>query len=313
MAPIIDIHAHYFPPAMGELYERLGGKPVWPPHPVGLAQRVEGLAAVGVDRQILCVGHNQPTMETIEGTREAARFVNDLYAEVIAAEGDGRLAAFGSLPLPDIDASLAEIARIYDELGFVGINLGTSVFEQPIDAFEPIWEELDRRAATVFIHPVGTRHVEIVGLRDFLLGPTLGGPNEAAVAAARLINTGVTTRHPNVKYVLAAGGGSFPYLWPRFAEVTEVVMNDEQRGEIAYEGDIHAAPRTFFYDTCLGDHPEQTRFLVDMVGAERVVFGSDEPRVTAEHWLTRIRANLDYAKADHETVLGGTARAELGL
>jgi predicted TIM-barrel fold metal-dependent hydrolase len=311
--PIVDVHAHYFPPVMSELWERYGGRPVWPPHPDGMSERVAALEEAGVDLQVIGVGHNQPTMPKAADSVDAARFVNDLYAETIREQGRGRLAGFGALPMADPDAALPEIGRCLDELGFVGIGLGASVHDDELDdpKFTEVWEELDRRAAAVYIHPVSGPRTVTPGMAKYMMPTTLGGPIETAVLGIRLLLSGVRTRFPNVRIILAAGGGALPYLYPRFVETTRSVDRDADLE--GYDGVAEDALQAFFYDTTLSDHPAQLPYMDAAVGLERVMFGTDAPRVTVERWLGIVRGNLEAADLPREGVLGANAASVLGL
>jgi predicted TIM-barrel fold metal-dependent hydrolase len=308
---VIDLHAHWFPPAFTQAFARLGGRRAWPEHPPELADRVAELAAAGVDLQVLGLGHNQPYFADADAASECAALANDLYAEAVAG-GGGRLAAFAALPLPHVELALRELARCLDELGFAGVGIGTSVDGATLDdpSFEPLWNELDRRDATVFVHPVGTPDTFTVGLDGFMMGPKFGGPHEMTVAGARLLLSGVTSRYRRIRFVLATMGGSLLYLWPRFVEMSTSLG---QLGGIAFEGDLRDAPRHFYYDTTLTDDPGPFRFVAEAVGVERLVLGTDAPRVAVADWIAAVRAMPGLAAADAERVLGLTARDALGL
>jgi predicted TIM-barrel fold metal-dependent hydrolase len=309
--PTVDVHAHYFPPAVVEAFDRLGSQPVWPPHPEGLDERVADLAAAGVDRQLIGLGHNQPYFPDGAAAAECAAFCNDLYAESVA-NGEGRLGAFAALPMSDVEAATAEARRCLDELDFAGIGLGTSVGnEGNLDdaEFEPLWAELNSRSAVVFLHPVGTPPTRALGTEAYMMGPKFGGPHEMTVAATRLLMSGVTTRHPDIRFVLAAGGGTLAYLWPRFTEMTRALGQLDDVA--AYGGDLDSAPADFWFDTAHSDDPRPQRYLIETVGVDRLVLGTDGPRVKPADWIAKIRAGL--AADEVELVLGRTAADDLGL
>ncbi|WP_156935130.1 amidohydrolase family protein [Pseudonocardia spinosispora] len=308
---MIDVHAHYFPPAFTEAFARFsGGRKAWPEHPAQLDDRLSDLDAAGLERQLIGLGHNQPYFADADGSTEVSRLANDLYADAVAPWG-GRLGAFGAIPLPHIDAAVAEAARCLDDLGFAGIGIGTTALGRSLSdpVFEPLWSELDRRGTTVFVHPVGTPDTVSTGLDSYLLGPKLGGPQEAGLAAIHLVVSGVTRRFPSIRWIISPMGGTVPYLWRRFEEITECLRQtqwlvDDLRGEL----------RTLYYDTSLTDDPQVYRFMVDSLGADRLVLGTDAPRVTATDWIGRVRtATAGLGAADLERVLGGTARDELKL
>ena len=156
----IDVHAHYYPEKYIAYVSRLRGETNYRIRASGAAvtleQRVDLLNQSGIRVQILSVGAQQPYSTNAQEAISAARLGNDLYAEVCAQHG-GHFAAIAALPLPHVDASLAEMTRALDDLGMVGVSLGCSIVGRPLDeaAFEPMFAELDRRGAVLFLHPVG--------------------------------------------------------------------------------------------------------------------------------------------------------------
>jgi 6-methylsalicylate decarboxylase len=156
----IDVHAHYYPEKYIAYVSRLRGETNYriraPGAAVILEQRVDLLNQSGIRVQILSVGAQQPYSTNAQEAISAAKLGNDLYAEVCAQHG-GHFAAIAALPLPHVDAALAELTRALDDLGMVGVSLGCSIVGRPLDeaAFEPMFAELDRRGAVLFLHPVG--------------------------------------------------------------------------------------------------------------------------------------------------------------
>ena len=313
-APIIDVHAHYFPPAFTEAFERLsGGRKAWPQHPAGLDERAAAAEAAGVDVQVIGLGHNQPYFKDAAASVECARLANDIYAKAIAGYG-GRLAAFGAIPLPHPQEAVDEIKRCMDELGFVGIGLGTSGPGHTIDhpSFEPVWKELDRRKTTVFVHPVGTPDTFIIGADGFQMGPKLGGPHEAGVATLRLVLSGVTTRYPSIKFIIAPLGGTLPYLWPRFEEMSIAALKS---GAVKFEvkGDPADELKRLYYDTTLSNTVTAYDLVKELVGPGQIVLGTDVPRVPPADWINAIRAWPGLSQQELEGILGRNAREKLGL
>ncbi|MFF4595965.1 amidohydrolase family protein [Amycolatopsis sp. CA-161197] len=305
---MIDIHAHWFPPALTKEFTRVGNLKVWPEHRPELAGRAEELAADGVRLQVVGLGHNQPYHTDSAVSVHCARFANDLYA-TMAADFPGRFSAFGAVPLPHPEHAVAEAVRCLDEHRFAGIGVGTTALGRSLDdpAFAELWAELDRRRAVVFVHPVGTPDTFSTGLDAFMMGPKYGGPMEATLATTRLVVSGVTRRYPNIRWIIATMGGSIGYLWRRFEEITETLHQDEW---------LATNPRQelkkLYYDTTLTDDPAAIKLFADSFGADRLVLGTDAPRVRAGDWADRIKAvpGLD----DHQlrAVLNDTA-ASLGI
>ncbi|GAA3112570.1 amidohydrolase family protein [Pseudonocardia yunnanensis] len=307
---IIDVHAHYFPPTFIDAFARHGaGRRAWPEHPPELDARIKDLDAAQLQHQVLGLGHNQPYFDEVEASTMVARLANDLYAEA-TIRWSGRLAAFGAVPLPHIDEAIAEAVRCLDDLGFAGIGIGTTALRRPLSdpAFDPLWAELDRRRTAVFVHPVGTPDTFTTGMDAYMLGPKFGGPQEAGLAAAHLVISGVTRRFPGIRWIIAPMGGTLPYLWRRFEEMSESLGQHDWLA-----GDPGGELRKLYYDTTLTDDPGAYRFMIDTFGADRLVLGTDAPRVTATDWMNRVRAVPGIEAADMEGVLGGNASSVLRL
>jgi predicted TIM-barrel fold metal-dependent hydrolase len=139
-------------------------------------------------------------------TKDLARQCNDFLSEQAAAHPQ-RLGGFAILPLPDNDACLDEIARVYDELRLDGITLLTSVDERYIGHpdFEAVYAELDRRSAVVHIHPCYPPGTVANGWD--IPGMLIDYPFETTRVAVNLIFQGVVERYPNIRFILSHAGG----------------------------------------------------------------------------------------------------------
>jgi predicted TIM-barrel fold metal-dependent hydrolase len=267
----IDVHAHYYPP---ELVRRMGElgrdmtRAVQVTCECPIHQRVELLDSVGVDTQVLSMGAQQPYFEDRDKACLAARFANDLYQDTVARFG-GRFAAFGCVPLPHVAAAVEEVAYCLDELRMAGINLGCSVAGRALEEaeFEPLWAELNRRRAVVFLHPValGGPLLDLPGLPMWL-----GSRFEDTVAAVRLVISGLTARFPDVKIIVPHLGGTIPFMWGRLADYSNRGMGESPQ----------QALKRFYYDT-VNNTPAALRCAVEVLGPERIMLGTDFPYMKA--------------------------------
>ena len=209
-----------------------------------------------------------------EQTRDLARRCNDFLAELAAGQPD-RFGGFAILPLPDIDASLNEMARALDDLGLDGVTLLTSVDQRYIGHpdFEPIYQELDRRKAVAFIHPCYPPGTEAQGwdiprmLIDY--------PFETTRVATNLILNGVMERLSNIYFILSHAGGTLPFLAHRIATFDKLTrfQNNYPDGAAAYM-------KRFYYDTALSGADAPLAALLDLVDPSRILFGTDHPYVS---------------------------------
>ncbi|HLI26272.1 MAG TPA: amidohydrolase family protein [Chloroflexota bacterium] len=313
----IDVHAHYFHPEYLACAERLLGPASIVPAtrapgaPLTLPQIVELMDSAGVDLQVLSVSGIQPYAAREADAVTVARLANDLYADIVR-QYPGRFAAFGCVPLPHVEAAIAEAARGLDALGMVGITTGCSVAGRPLDdpAFEPFWAELDRRGAVVFLHPVG------VGgpcMDKYNLPWVVGAPFEDTVAALRLVCSGLTTRYPRLRVIVPHLGGTLPFLLRRIDGSTGG-GTAPRSPDIQVEGPLSTHLRRFWYDT-VSHHPGALRLAVEAWGVDHLLLGSDFPFAVGDRYRHCVQyvAEAGLAPPEQAAVLGENARALLGL
>lgn len=209
----------------------------------------------------------------------------------LVRNADGRLAGLAVPPLTEPDTALAEITRALDEDGLAGVVLPTSVTGAPLeDAFESLFAECARRRCPVFLHP--TTGVDRIGQARYSMLQLTAWPSETTLCAARMIFAGVLERHPTLNIILAHGGGSLPFLIGRldlaFA-ATGYEANPECRAHIARPPSSYL--RQFYFDTVVGN-PTVLHMLIQMVGTDSVLFGSDFPFEIADPTGAQARAAL---------------------
>ncbi len=310
----IDVHAHYYTNDFAAKMDELRGKPRnrggnrVAGAGVSLQQRAELLAEAGIDHQVICVGAEQPYFpDNPTGAVNAARFENDFYKETVA-KSNGLYQAFGCVPLPHVDAAVAEASRCLDELGFAGINLACSVAGQPLDtpAFEPFWEELDRRRAVVFLHP--NMHCDAPMMGDWGLEGTAGGCFEDTIAGLRLTFSGWGDKFRNVQLIIPHLGGTLPFLWQR---IEDSAGRRRAAGmDIPLQGSPLEVLRRFYYDT-VNNGPAALECTIQNVGVDHVLFGTDFPYLSHKECADFVTA-AGLSAADTEAIFGGNAARLLG-
>ena len=313
---IVDVHAHYLPDAIIDLADRLIDhdlaqltKARAPGAGLSSGEMVDQQDRAGIDLQVLSPANLLPSVERSSDARAMATETNDIYRDFVAGN-PARFAAFGVVPLPHVDEAIEEAGRCLDELGAVGIALGCSVGGRALDdaSFEPFWRELDRRGATIFLHPVGASEPS---LSAYNLNWVIGAPFEDTIAALRLILSGVTTRYPRMRVIVPHMGGTIPFL---MARIDEAVGRIARSSDVAIEQPVSTHLRKLYYDTS-NRNPHALRCAEATLGAGALVLGTDFPYSLDE----RLRENVTYVGdtiADSDAlagVLGGTAAALLGL
>jgi len=237
--------------------------------------------------------------------RALARRCNELAATLIQANPN-RLAGFACLPLPDVDGALEELRYALDELKLDGVVVFSNARGIYLgdERFAPLFEELERRRAVVFIHPTmspdPTAHS--LGLPDSLIDFVA----DTTRAVAQMHYSNRFARTPNVKYIIAHAGGTIPYLAGRFRIVDEmkVIPGAEARGTAA------DTFRRLYWDTALSWRDPVLDMLRATVGLDRVLFGSDFPyirRDLAVAGVGDLRRTAALDEAEYKAVLGGNA------
>jgi predicted TIM-barrel fold metal-dependent hydrolase len=276
---------------MGRLQEvtprpRRGGQPVTGRLPGGdLDALVESMDAAGVDQTVIGVGAHQPWLPELKAAVHLATMCNDDYAGAVS-DSKGRLLALGCIPLPYVDRAIAEAERCLSELGFLGLAFGTRVLDDPLDSpqFEPLWGALNDLSAVVQVHPVPPLPGE---QEPFGLAVAVRGPQQVCVACARLALSGVWSRHPRITFVATCLGGGIPFFFQRINQFFSAPPVDT--GETNAELDSVAALTSLYYDTENGN-AAALRCTCDVVGADRVVFGTNFP-------FSDLKQDVDYIKS----------------
>ena len=267
----IDTHQHIVPDFYAQWLARqgvsAGGLPIpsW-----SAAGALELMDALRIRTGILSVSTPGVHLGDDAQARAMARAVNEYAADVVAGH-PGRFGFFATLTLPDVDGAIAEAAHALDVLRADGVVLlanvrGTYLGDAGI---EPLMEELDRRAAVVFVHPSVLPASPVPGIppyaADFLLDTT-----RAAIHMAR---SGWLERYPRIRIILSHAGGFVPFAAERMARVCAASGN--------YEEGI-ALLRRFWFDTALSSSPYALPSLLAFADPQRITFGSDWPYASQE-------------------------------
>ena len=303
---IIDTHQHMLPDFFWRETENehapVGGLA---PLPWSREAMIAFMDDARIDAAILSV--STPGVHTGNGerARSLARRCNEFAADLLQWRPD-RVGSFACLPLPDVDASLEELAYAFEVLGLDGVVLFTNANGVYLGdrALEPVLDDLERRRAVVFVHPNPSPDAAAhsLGLPDNLLD----FPTDTNRAVAQMHYTNRFARAPNVKYIFAHAGGSIPYLAARFALIDEMrfVPGADQRGTAA------EMFRRTYWDTALAVSDPVFRMLHDVASIDRVVYGTDFPYLRRDLAVNSKQQIMDAAALsdpDRRAVLGDNA------
>jgi aminocarboxymuconate-semialdehyde decarboxylase len=284
---IVDLHNHYLPLATAQsavqdvrIDESDEGTPIFldakghsfslTPDLTDLALQRAAMTRQRVSRRVLAVPPFTFQYELpIAAGLAWSRALNDGIAAAVRGDPES-FVGFATVPLQDVPTAIDEAKRAVRELGLRGIEIATNINGVELDdpSLEPFWDQIERLGLPVLIHP---HYVAGAGrMQQYHLRNLIGNPLETALAGARLIFGGVMARHPGLAIVLSHGGGALPGIAGRLEQGRRV------RKEIVTEQTVVEGLRTLLYDTIVFDR-DALRHLVQTVGADRVVLGTDWP------------------------------------
>jgi aminocarboxymuconate-semialdehyde decarboxylase len=237
-----------------------------------------------------------------------SRAINDAYAE-IAEQHDGRILPMANVPLQDVDLALAELQRVVDDYRFKGVQVGSNIDGKNLgdESLFPFWERVRELDIVVFSHglsPLGPERMTEHELKNFV-----GLPIDTAVSVASLVFGGVYERLPGLKIVFSHGGGAFPCLVGRWDHGYRDRLSKQADTTIKLPSDYLVD----IYADSLTHDPAAVRYLVERLGEDQVVLGSDHPFDMGEaDPVGKVKEAID-DPAIVEKILGGTASRLLGL
>ena len=275
---MIDTHFHFYPPAYQNAWLDWEKKRNLPHFPTQVAWSVQGALAQmdtdGIRTGVLSLA-STPGLWFDAGPAEAtrmARLCNDFGAKM-ASDHPGRFGLFATLPMLDIDATLKEIAHVFDDLKADGVGLQTNYGDKwPGDpVYRPVFEELNRRKAVVYFHPLAAACCGRLSVGAF--PAVLEVPHDTTRAVTSLLLSGAFARYRDIRWIFSHAGGTIPMLAGR---INAFYGNARNRAEFAPDG-IEAELRKLHYDTANATHAASMAALLKLVPPSQVLFGSDYP------------------------------------
>jgi 6-methylsalicylate decarboxylase len=272
---LIDVHAHFLPDQYRDALAIAGiDQPDgFPRVPTWSAEdHVAVMDRVGIASAVLSV--SSPGVQfgaglTASDAVSLARHVNDVAAATIS-QHPGRFGAFASLPIADVDESLAEIERALDGLLLDGVNVLTNVDGVYLGdaSLEPIMTELNRRSAIVFIHPTSPACWECTSLG--YPRPMIEFPFDTTRAVTNMLLSETLARHPDIRWIVPHAGGTLPFLAPRIAGISVLLGADDPAAVVAQLRRLH-------YDLAGSANAAVVAALLGFVDRSQILYGSDWP------------------------------------
>jgi aminocarboxymuconate-semialdehyde decarboxylase len=270
------------------------------------ALRLATMDRAGVDMQLVSPMPLYHYWADVELAERITRLTNEGVAALVATHPQ-RLTGLGTVPLQHPELAVAELTRAVDEFGLNGVQIGTFAgpWELADEALDGFWARAEELGAVVFIHPWGCTLGE--RLDRYYLSNTVGNPVETTVALSHIVFSGLLDRRPGVQIVAAHGGGYLPTYVGRSDHAWRVRPEAQRASEPP-----SAYLRRMWFDSLVYE-PQALRHLVEAVGADRVVLGSDYPfDMGVEDPVDRLSA-AGLSATDEEAIRGGNAVRLLGL
>ncbi len=269
----VDLHAHFLPDAYRDAATAAGhaqpdGMPALPAW--SATEHVAVMDRLGIATSLLSVSSPGVHFGDDVRARALAREVNEEGRRAVV-DHPGRFGLFASLPTPDVDGAIAEIRHCYDRLDVDGVAMLTNVGGQYLGdpALEPIFDELDRRRARVFIHPTSPvcwEHTSLGRPR-----PMLEFLFDTTRAVVDLVLRGTVARHPDVEFIVPHAGATLPMIADRVAAFALLLTGVDSSADVLGDlGRLH-------YDLAGFPVPRQLDALLALTTLEHVHYGSDFP------------------------------------
>jgi predicted TIM-barrel fold metal-dependent hydrolase len=294
MASIIDVFAHVLTPRyLRERNARAGARfdtqyaRYWRANPglTDLDIRFRVMDRYPEVIQILTeAGPNVESVVSPADASECARIANDEMAELVAKHPTRFVTACACLPMSDVEATLAEMDRAINQLGFRGVEMFTDINGKPLDApeFLPLFDAMAGYDLPILLHPRRTNTTPDYSTEErskFLVYTNFGWPFESSVAMARLAFGGVLERHPRLKIITHHAGGLIPYFHKRVELSWD--FNLERMGYQCDGQTLTKSPldyyRMFYCDTAIQGNTPALMCAHEFFGADHMVFATDMP------------------------------------
>ncbi len=331
MPKTVDVHCHLATPETRELAAP-HARPEYEPYDYFMSQdskdqnavmfptivaaltkpeaRLEHMDRMGIDLQGLATFVSEYFYWTPGKVgAEVSRMQNDKLAQAVADYPDRFVGLGATVPLQDVDLAIEELERVAG-LGFKGVQIGGTIHGHNLDEprFRPFWAAVEEKGLVVILHPSG--YPEGHRLGDYFLVNCVGNPLETMVAASRMIFSGLFEEHPGIKLLLLHGGGYLPFYAARADHTWKV--RPETREHIPDHPPSYYVQR-LYYDTMVFQ-PLYLRHLLDVVGSDRVMVGTDFPFDMGEtDPLGLVDAVEGLSDAERARLKGGNAARVFGL
>ena len=303
---LIDTHSHFYPPSYLAMQKEWEGKRKIPPASDVFnwtpARLIELMDKDGIRTAVMSLA-STPGLWFDTGAEEANKIVrvcHDFQADM-RRDHPGRFGIFAPLSMMNIDATLKEIEYAFDTIKADGINLQTNYGDKWLGdpAYKPVLEELNRRKAVVYVHPL------VAACCDRLAIPTFPAvievPHDTTRTVTSLLLTGSFKRYPDIKWIFSHAGGTIPMMAGRIAAFYD---QNPKTKEFAPDG-VMVELAKLHYDTANATSAPAMAALLKLVPVSQVTYGTDYPYFPLDQ--NKSLQKLGLSAADVQAIENGNA------
>ena len=270
----IDLHTHYIPDAYGHaIFQKFGEKPDgFPTPPWSVEEHLQFMDREGIDVSIVSASSPHISFGTDEETKALARQINEAGAKIVEQHPD-RFGFLATLPLPNVEDSLEEIAYALDVLHADGFTLPTNARGVYLgdERLDPIFAELNRRHAVVALHPNQPSAIP-ANVAEGLPIPMMEFIFDTTRTVINLMLSGTLERNSDMTVIVPHVGAVLPVIIDRIAPVMKLFIKSANP-----DMDVYATFSRLYFDTAGICLPRQLPDLLEMVNSSHIFYGSDYP------------------------------------
>lgn len=315
---LIDVHHHYYPKVYIDfmrarvesprIFER-DGKTFYAGHPSGsslaipfsdyffdIDKKIERANSVGIDKIVVNLGSPWTNFLEPREATQLTRKTNDAIAESVRKHPD-KLYGLAAVPLKDLENYLEELDRAILDLGLSGVLVGTNVNGTYLDSpdFRPFFRRVEELGVPLFLHP--TTPAGYKSIEEHQLVDIVGFTSETSLVIGKLIFSGVLEECPSLKLVAPHAGGALPYLAGRF----DIFYNADPRCREHARRPPSQYLKRLYYD-CIAYSSDSLRCVYSLVGADHMMFGTDEPFPLNLEFLKGNISGMSLSEAEEELI-----------
>ena len=298
MSQVTDWHSHAIPNSYRELVARHGALldegfplPQW-----SVEAHLQLMDEAGIATSILTLSAPHPYWGDIEETKREVRRLNEEMAAICRTSS--RFAFAATLPLPDVEAAIAEARYAIDSLGAVGVKLATNVYGQYLgdSLLDPLMQFLSDRHAVVILHPhkpspvnTGVMQQTPLAMQEYL--------SETTRAVCNMISRNVLARYPNIRVIVPHAGAYLPIAIPRMRSLYPVMKQNGLVDEIDFDTNI----ASLWFDLAGSPSDETVQALLTLTTRDHLLYGSDYPYVAPQVIKNNMERMKGYMVDSHKT------------